>query len=77
VRVLAHDEMREQRDAFAVLRQVVEGAHRDVDFVRDALHVEQQLRRILFEQDAGEASDHDAKIWAPRLSHARCANGVT
>ena len=24
----------------------------------DALHIEQQLRRILFEQGAGEASDH-------------------
>ena len=58
VRVLAHDEVREQRHALAGRRQVVERAHRHVDLVGDALHVEQELRRILLEQGAGEAADH-------------------
>src|SRR6185503_8623677 len=70
VRVLAYDEVREERDALAALRQVVERAHRHIHLVRDALHIEQQLRRILFEQGAGEASDHGVWIDTPRLSHA-------
>ena len=40
------------------VRQVVKGAHRHVDFVADALAIDQQLRRIFFEQDSGEATDH-------------------
>ena len=58
MRVLANDEMGEKRDALAGGRQVVERAHRHVDFVSDALNVEQKLRRILLEQYAGEAADH-------------------
>ena len=37
VRVLAHDEVREQRELRAVVGQVVERAHRHVDLVADAL----------------------------------------
>ncbi len=59
VRVLADDEMSEQHDARAGQRQVVEGAHRHVDLVADALHVEQDLRRVFLDEDSGEAADHD------------------
>src|SRR5437899_4921047 len=58
MRILAHDEMREQRDALAGRGQVVERSHRHVDLVRDALHVEQKLRRILLEKYSGQAADH-------------------
>ena len=64
MRVLAHDEMREQRHALAVLRKVVERAHRHVHFIRDALHVEQELRGILFEQRAREAANHGRPFYA-------------
>ena len=56
--VLAHDEMRQQRHLLAVARQVVEGAHRHVDFVADAMYVDEHLGRVLFEQDSGQSSDH-------------------
>src|ERR1022692_1034146 len=58
VRVLAHDQMREQGDAVAHVGQVVERAHRHVDFVRDTLHIEQNLRRVLLDQRTGKTSDH-------------------
>src|SRR6185503_5298002 len=64
VRVLAHDEMREQRHALAVLREVVERAHRHVHLVGHPLHVEQQLRWILFEQRARETADHGAQFYS-------------
>ena len=63
MRVLAHDEMSEEHDALARGGQVVERAHRHVDFVGDALHVEQDLRRVLLDEDSGEAADHDPRLW--------------
>ena len=53
-----------------VAGQVVERAHRHVDLVRDALHVEQELRRVLLDEDSGEAADHGACNPFGRLSHA-------
>ncbi len=70
MRVLAHDQMGEQRHALAGRRKVVERAHRHVDLVRDALHVEQELRRILLDEDSGESADHGARTLFGRLSHA-------
>ena len=58
VRVFPHDEVSEKRDALTRRGQVIERAHRHVDFVCDALNVEQELRRILFEQNAGKTADH-------------------
>ena len=67
VRVLADDEVREQHDALAGGGQVVERAHRHVHFVRDALDVEQELRRVFLEQDARQAADHgDYRIQGAR-----------
>ena len=71
MRILAHDEMREQRDLVAHIGQVVERAHRHVDLVGDALDVEQNLRRILFDERAGEASYHGrGSMRTGALSHA-------
>ena len=70
VRVLPDDEMGKEHDALAGRGQVVERAHRHVDLVRDALHVEQQLRRVLLDEDSGEATDHGEGNPFGRLSHA-------
>ena len=59
VRVLAHNEMGEQRNALAEIRQIVESAHRHIDFVRDVLHIEQDLRRVLLYERSGQAADHE------------------
>ncbi|CAM2144516.1 hypothetical protein PT2222_160069 [Paraburkholderia tropica] len=58
MRVFAHDHLREQHDFFAIAGQVVERAHRHVDFVADAVAVDEQVRRVLFQQYAGNATDH-------------------
>src|SRR5204863_6867711 len=64
LRVLAHDEVREQRDTLADGGQVVEAAHRYVDFVADTVDVDEQLGRGFFGEGAGEASDHGAGLSA-------------
>src|SRR5450830_928785 len=64
VGVFANREMRQQYDLLAQTRQIVEGAHGHADFVTDAVAIDQQLRRIFFEQNSGEATDHDG--WAER-----------
>src|SRR5690606_13826974 len=61
LRVLAHHHARKQRHPFAVRRQVVEGAHRHLDLVADALAVDQYLRRILLQQRPVYPSDHGAQ----------------
>ena len=58
MRILAHDEMRVQHHFFMQRGQVVERAHRHIHFVAHALHVQHNLRRILFQQDAAQSSDH-------------------
>ena len=60
LRVLAHHEMREQRHRHAQGGQVVEGAHRHVDLVADAVHVEHHRGRRLVDQRAAEPADHAA-----------------
>ena len=57
--IFAHDEMREQRDFLSDVRKVVEGGHRNVDFIADAVDVDQNFRRIFFKKRAANASDHD------------------
>ena len=52
MRILAHQQMGVQRDLRAGRGQLVEGAHRHVDLVADALHVDQHLRRMLLENGA-------------------------
>ena len=58
VRVLAHDQVREQRDFSAGRGQLVEGAHRHVELVADALHVHDDLGRVLFQELAVYPPDH-------------------
>jgi len=58
VAVLAHDEVGVQADLRTGRRQAVEGAHRHVDFVADAVDVDEDLGRGFFQQGAGEAADH-------------------
>ena len=58
LRVFTHDEMRIQRDILAGRRQLIEGAHGNVDFITDAMHIDQYLRRPPFEQPACNFSDH-------------------
>src|SRR2546421_5444176 len=58
MRILAHDEVREQGDRLAGRGQVVESAHRHLDFVADSARFHQDLRRVFLEKDAGEPPDH-------------------
>src|SRR3990167_2487702 len=58
LRVLAHHEVRQQRHFFARARQVVESAHGHVHLVAHAVAVDQDLRRILFQQGAGQLAYH-------------------
>ena len=44
LRVLSNDEVRQQRDALAERGQVVEGAHRHVELIADAVYIEDDLR---------------------------------
>ena len=58
-RVLAHHEVGEQARALAQRGQVAERAHGHVHLVAtDAPHVEQDLRRAFFRDDARETTDH-------------------
>ena len=76
MRVLAHDQVREQRKPVADVGQVVERAHRHVDLVGDALDVEQDLRRVLLQQGPGETADHRVVAVAIARAPARPACGV-
>src|SRR5258706_15983775 len=58
MRVLAHHEMREQGHVLPGHGQVVEGAHRHLDFVADSARLDQDLRRIFFEEHARQSADH-------------------
>ena len=57
--VFAHDEMRQKCHFLANVRQVVEGGHRNINLITDAVDVDQNFRRIFFEKCAANASDHD------------------
>ena len=56
--IFPNHEMRQQADRLAALGQVVEGAHRHLHLVADAVAIEQDLGRILVVQGAGEFADH-------------------
>ena len=60
--VLAHREVGQQTRLFAIGRQVVEGAHRHVELVADAIHVEHDLRGIFLGQEASQSSNHSAML---------------
>jgi hypothetical protein len=62
--VLAHDQVGMQGDFFAGGGQVVEGAHRHIDFVAEALHIHRDGRRILFDERSGDAADHGVPLLA-------------
>ena len=50
-----------KRDGVADRGQVIEGAHRHVDLVAHALHVDQHQRRKLFQQLARYPADHTSR----------------
>ena len=52
--------MGEQGHFAAELGQVVEGAHRRLELVAHAMHVDHQPRRLLVYHDALETTDHAA-----------------
>ena len=52
VRVLAHDEMRDERQRLARIGQPIERRHRRLELVADAADVERQRRRPLRDQGA-------------------------
>ncbi|MNN51760.1 hypothetical protein D3C81_1664200 [compost metagenome] len=58
VRIFAYRQVRQQDDFFTEAGQVVEGAHRHIDFIPDAVAIDQQLRRIFFEQYSGKTTYH-------------------
>src|SRR5689334_6424221 len=71
VRVLAHDEMREEAHRLAVGRQRVERAHRYVELVGDAADIDQHLRRMLRREPPGEAADQTSlplRMRSPRVA---------
>ena len=77
LRVFADDEMSQQGDPLAERRQVVEAAHRNVDLIADAVHVDEQLRRRFFREGACQSSDHGgagAKGEGPRLRGSTSAS---
>src|SRR5229473_4468186 len=57
VRILAHDEVREQAQRLAGCRQLVERAHRHIELVGDAADIDQHLRRVLRGEPPGEPAD--------------------
>ena len=61
--------MRQQHDPLGNRRQLIKRAHRHIDFVADATDVDQQRRRILFQQPAFETTDHRPP--AARAAQAR------
>ncbi len=58
MRILAYREVGVQRHLLADGGQVVEGGHRRIDLVTDAVDVDQQLRRLLVEDAAAQQADH-------------------
>ncbi|MNN22093.1 hypothetical protein D3C81_1354370 [compost metagenome] len=56
--ILADDQMRVQGHRLAQRRQAVEGGHRDLQLVSDAVHIENQVRRLFFRQGATQTSNH-------------------
>src|SRR5258705_2695817 len=58
MRIFAHDQMREQGHVLPGHGQVVEGAHRHLDFVADSGRLDQDLGRIFFEEHARQPADH-------------------
>ena len=53
----AHQQVREESDLAARRRQLIESAHRHVDFVADALHVDDHLRRVPRDELAAQPAD--------------------
>ena len=58
VRVFAHHQVGEQRDRLAGGRQPIEGRHRRLHFIADAVHVDHEHGRLLDRQAALEKPDH-------------------
>ena len=58
LRILAHDELRQQADTLANGRQVVKSAHWHLHFVADTSAVHQHLGRVLLQQGAGQFTYH-------------------
>ena len=58
VRVLAHDEMRHERQRLPRVGQPIERRHRRLELVTHAADVERQRRRSFRDQGAAEETDH-------------------
>src|SRR5882724_460833 len=58
MRIFAHNELGVQHHFFMQYRQIVKGAHRHIQFISHTLHVQQNLRRIFFQQNPEQSSDH-------------------
>lgn len=59
MRVFTDRQMRKQRDFFTHSGQIVEGTHRYIDFIADALTIDQQLWWTLLQQDTLYATNHE------------------
>ena len=78
-RVLAHVRVDAQRDLAPLLADVVEGRQRDVHFVPDALHVDDDPVRLLVEHAAAEKSRSSVRrrtVLAPGLRGATAARSA-
>jgi hypothetical protein len=58
MRIFADRQVGQQHHLLAHSGQVVKGAHRHVNLVPDATTLNQQLRRIFFEQYSGKTTYH-------------------
>ena len=58
MRILAHQQMHEQSDRLAGGGQLVQSAHRHVDFVTDSVDVDEDHGGAFFQQDAAQSSNH-------------------
>ena len=56
--VFADDELGVELHGFVQRRQVVEGLHGNVGFVGHAVYVDDDLRRLFFDEFSGQAADH-------------------
>lgn len=68
--VFPNDKLGKQLYAFTHGRQVVEGLHRYVGLIADTVDIDDDLRRVFFNQFAGQSADHVCRILKCRVQNA-------
>src|SRR5580698_6475511 len=73
VRVLAHHQVREQRDRLTGCGKPIKSRHRRFQFIADAVDIQHQCWRLLHRQPALQEADHPLKAACSRIARARSA----